>query len=140
MALYVRHAAWLNTAPKLPKGDKSPSKTRREKLEGQGIEPDMPPLEWGDYLVGYLFEFGPTTATGMGNVPVAPSCIESWQRQTGLSLTPWEFLTLQRLSREYASEAAQATEDGRRAPFAESSDDARLQAQRVQRDLDTFLN
>ncbi|WP_051971855.1 hypothetical protein [Massilia sp. 9096] len=139
MALYVRHAAWLNAAPKPPKGDNTPSKSRRETLEGEGIEPELPPLEWGGYLVEYLFEFGPTTATGMGSVPVEPQCIESWQRQTGLNLSPWEFLTLQRLSKEYAAEASNATEPDRFAPFTESSDAARLQALREERDMNTFL-
>jgi hypothetical protein len=139
MALYVRHAAWLSAVPKPPKGDKSEPQSRRESLDGEGIEPEMPPLEWGGYLVEYLFEFGPTTATGMGNVPVSPPCIESWQRQTGLTLSPWEFLTLQRLSKEYAAEASQATEPSRPAPYTESSDFARLQALRAERDIDTFL-
>lgn len=109
-------------------------------LDDEGVEPEMPPLEWGEYLIGWLFEVGPTVFTGMGAGPVPPPNIESWQRQSGLTLSPWEFKTLLRLSAEYSGESSLATKPDRSAPFAESSDAQRLHAARLQRNLDKFLD
>ena len=82
--VYVRHSAWLNAVPEKPEGDKSkePEKSRRETL-GDTIE--MPPCDCG-YLVGYLFEVGPT----MGESPVTHTEIANWQRNTGIELNSWE--------------------------------------------------
>jgi len=107
--------------PDAPEGEKSPKKSRRELLDGEGIDPEMPPLEWGEYLIGYLFEFGPTVFTGMGAGPVPPPNIESWQRQTGLTLSPWEFKTLLRLTAEYSGESALASKPDRPAPWQPES-------------------
>lgn len=126
--------------PDAPEGEKSPRKSRHQLLEDEGIEPEMPHLEWGEYLIQYLFELGPTVLTGMGVGPVDPPHIESWQRQMGLSLSPWEVKTLLRLSNDYAGEAASSTKPDRKPPFEESSDGARLQAARLQRNMDKFLD
>jgi hypothetical protein len=126
--------------PDAPEGEKSPRKSRHHLLEDEGIEPEMPQLEWGEYLIQYLFEFGPTVLTGMGSGPVSPPHIESWQRQLGLSLSPWEVRLLLRLSGEYAGESAAASKPDRPPPFKESSDGARLQAARLQRNMDKFLD
>lgn len=77
----------------------------------------MPPLEWGEYLVQYLFEFGPTAFTGMAAGPVPPPYIEAWERKVGISLSPWEFKTLLRMSGEYAGESAMASKRDRPAPW-----------------------
>lgn len=107
--------------PDAPEGEKSPKtsprKPRREQLEDEGIEPEMPHLEWGEYLIGWLFEVGPTVFTGMGAGPVPPPHVESWQRQMGLSLSPWEVKTLLRLSAEYSGESALANKPDRPAPW-----------------------
>lgn len=132
--------AWLGAAPDAPEGEKSPRKSRKELLTDEGIEPEMPPLEWGAYLVDYLFEVGPTAFVGMGVAPIPPPFLESWQRQIGLALYPWEVRTLLRMSAEYAGESAAATKVDRPAPFADSSDAARLRDARMRRNLDKFLD
>lgn len=68
--------------------------------------------EVGDeiYLVTYLMEIGPVASTGMGVDRISHQEIESWQRQIGVSLAPWEVRLLRRLSGEYAGEAHRATE------------------------------
>jgi len=98
-------------------GEKPPRLTRREMLENEGAEIEMPPLEWGEYLVAHLFEFGPTVAAGMGSAPVGAGELESWSRLTGISLSPWEARTLLRLSREYLGESHRATEQNCPAPW-----------------------
>lgn len=98
--------------PEVPQpktGARIPQKSRREVLKAAGVEPDMPPLEWGRYLVEYLFEFGPTVAAGMGSGPLPPSEIEAAQRLLGIQLQPWEARLLLRLSREYLQESHRAT-------------------------------
>jgi len=77
----------------------------------------MPPLEWGRYLVDYLFEFGPTMAAGMGAGPLMPSEVEAAQRLLGVQFQPWEARLLLRLSREYLEESHRATEQNCPAPW-----------------------
>lgn len=140
MALYVRHSAWLNAIPetKEPQQGAPRAKSRREAMEDNGITPGMPPLEWGEYLIGYLFEFGPSMAAGMGCAPISASEIESWQRLLGVEFHPWESRLLRRLSCEYTGESALASKPDRPAPFETPEDiDRRLRAE-VRR-MDSFL-
>jgi hypothetical protein len=101
-------------------------KSRRDEMKADDVEPDMPPVEWGRYLVEYLFEFGPTMAAGMGSAPLAPSEIEAAQRLLGIQLQPWEARLLLRLSREYLEESHRATQYNCappwRDPIAEQAD------------------
>lgn len=116
----MRHTAWLNAVPEAPKQGASataPRKSRRDELNGAGIEPEMPSLEWGQYLVGYLFELGPTMAAGMGAGPLMPSELESAQRLLGIEFQPWEARLLLRLSREYLEESHRATEENCAPPW-----------------------
>jgi hypothetical protein len=109
--------------PELPEGQKrrgAPQKPRREQIEDDGREPLMPPLDWGDYLVEYLFEIGPTLPTGMGSAPLTPPVIESAQRLLGIEFQPWEARLLLRLSREYLAESLKATKDGCPPPWVDS--------------------
>ena len=98
--------------PEKPEGDKSkePEKSRRATL-GDTIE--MPPCD-GGYLVGYLFEVGPT----MGESPVTHTEIESWQRNTGIELNSWEARTVRSLSIAYMNESHKATKRDCPAPYA----------------------
>ena len=77
----------------------------------------MPPLDWGHYLVDYLFELGPTVAAGMGSGPLPPSEIEAAQRLLGIQFRPGEARLLLRLSREYLQESHRATEENCRPPW-----------------------
>jgi hypothetical protein len=109
-------------------------------LEDEGVEPEMPPLEWGLHLVQYLFKLGPTVIAGMGAGPIPPPYIETWERRTGIELSPWEFEQILRMSSEYAGESALASKPDRPAPYAESSDAQRLRAAQLQRKMDAFLD
>jgi hypothetical protein len=128
----VRHAAWLNAVPDVPQpktGPRVPQKSRREALKANGVEPEMPSLEWGRYLVEYLFEFGPTVPAGMGSAPLPPSEIEAAQRVLGIQLQPWEARLLLRLSREYLQESHRATEQHCAPPWSDpASEKADLMA------------
>lgn len=75
----------------------------------------MPPCD-ALYLVGYLFEIGPT----MGEGPMTHGEIESWMRNTGIRLNTWEIRTLKRLSLDYLGESHKATERGRPAPWEDA--------------------
>ena len=80
------------------------------------IEPEMPPCH-APHMVGYLFEIGPTMAAGMGNGPITHGEIESWQRNTGITLDAWESRTLKRLSLEYLNESYKSEERDCPPPF-----------------------
>ena len=59
-------------------------------------------------MIGYLFEIGPASSTGMGSAPIAFLEILAWMSLTGIALTAWEARSLRRLSVEYVSESRKA--------------------------------
>ena len=75
----------------------------------------MPPCD-ATYLVGYLFEIGPT----LGETPLTHSEIEAWMRNTGIRLSTWEARVLKRLSIEYLDESRQATDAARPSPWSDA--------------------
>ncbi|MFA7278908.1 MAG: hypothetical protein WC100_02325 [Sterolibacterium sp.] len=79
--------------------------------------PEMPPLEEGSYLVGYLLELGPVHASGMGQGPISHESILAWQALTGIELEPWEARLLRRLSCDYLSESHRAQKLGCEPPW-----------------------
>ena len=103
--------------PEKVEGDKSKTreKSRRDALKRGDEDLDMPPCD-ALYLVGYLFEIGPTMSEG----PLTHGEIESWMRNTGLRLNTWEVRTLKRLSIDYLAESQKATERGRSAPWIDA--------------------
>lgn len=79
--------------------------------------PEMPPVEGGGYLLGYLWEIGPTIAAGMGAGPITHQELRAWQDNTGVVLQPWEARFLRRLSLEYLSAAHKAEKGHCPAPW-----------------------
>ena len=75
----------------------------RDNRKDENYTPDMPPTNAGGYLVAYLFEVGPTMASGMGMGPVTHQEIAAWQSLTGIPLTPWDARAIRRLSIEYSN-------------------------------------
>ncbi|MBP7647149.1 MAG: hypothetical protein KA751_10400 [Comamonas sp.] len=115
----MRQAAWLNARPKKADGDKGSASelSRRERLAKEGItHPAMPPCQ-AEYLLGYLFEMGPTAQTGMGEVPITHRDIAAWMGNTGIRLSPWQARTLHRLSLDYVTESHKATRSAHPAPW-----------------------
>lgn len=68
----------------------------------------MPPVDAAGYLIGHLFEIGPTLAAGMGAAPITHVEMRAWQDVTGIALQPWEIRILRRLSADYLDESHQA--------------------------------
>ena len=84
--------------------------SRRECIERDGGEIEMPPFDEGEYLIAYLYELGPTVAAGMGAGPVTFAEMAAWQAARGFELEPWEARLLRRLSVDYLAESHRATE------------------------------
>lgn len=108
----MRHSAWLGAVPEAKEGARADSAelSRRERIERDGGEIETPPFDQGDYLIGYLYEVGPTVAAGMGAGPVTFTEIAAWQAARGFELEPWEARLLRRLSVDYLAESHRATE------------------------------
>lgn len=113
--------------------------SRREDLAARGLPIEMPPLEWGQYLLDYLFEFGPTMAAGMGSGPLTAVEISAWQDLLGIEFEPWEARLLRRLSNEYLGESYAATKRDRPPPFGASKVLTKAKARDIERNLDAFL-
>jgi len=65
------------------------------------------------YLVEYMIELGVT----YGEQAVPYSEIESWQRQSGIELQPWEARIVKQLSEAYLSESHAARDPDAKAPW-----------------------
>jgi hypothetical protein len=122
LKLYVRQSAWLNATPERPKHDKSeaPRLSRLERLrkdrKDDDYQPEMPPVD-AEYLIGYLWEVGPTMAAGGYPGPITNEELRAWQSNTGITLQPWEARFLRRLSHEYLSESHRAEKRDAKAPW-----------------------
>ena len=69
------------------------------------------------YLVNALMEAGPTTAAGMGEVPLTWADLMAYQSGAGRDFQPWELRLIRRLSGEYLSESMRAKAPDARAPW-----------------------
>lgn len=85
----------------------------------EGEELEMPPCD-SAYLLAYLFELGPTVSNGMGDAPISHGEIESWMRNTGVALNPWECRVLKRLSVDYMRESHKASARDCPAPWEDA--------------------
>lgn len=74
---------------------------------------ELPPTGFGQHLVDYLFEVGPSC----GGEPLTYSEVAAWQGITGVRLDAWEAETLRRLSVEYLNERDAAADPERPAPY-----------------------
>ena len=136
MSLYVRHAAWLATVPERAKNDtfEGPRLSRLETLRidsrkdsrkdrrEEDYQPEMPPLDGAAYLLGYLFEVGPTMAAGMGAAPITHTELRAWMDLTGVRIAPWEVRTLRRLSHDYLVASREAEKINCRPPWQPNGD------------------
>lgn len=110
--------AWLQATPvseqdqaktlSQRKRAEAPSVTRLELLAEKGVEPELPDLSCGHYLVDYLMEAGPVSPGGMGAVPLSWADLVAWSSSTGITLAPWEARMLRRLSAEYLDQSRKA--------------------------------
>lgn len=97
--------------------------------------PEMPPLDDGGYLVGYLLEIGPVQASGMGQGPISHESILAWQTLTGIELQPWEARALRRLSGEYLSEQHRAEKLGVEPPWKPEGEEIKREQTALQQSL-----
>ncbi len=103
--------AWLYAAPKaLNEGALAGSdkRTRIQRLEEGGNSPDVPPLPFGTYLLGALFEAGPVSYAAMGEIALTHEAIGWYQLNNGIQLSPWEISVLRRLSSVWITEGKAA--------------------------------
>jgi hypothetical protein len=84
------------------------TQSRLKQYQASGSFIEMPPLS-ASHLVAYLFDVGPTYPGAMGSVAIPYSEIESWQRQSGIELQPWEIKAIRMASIAYANQSQLAT-------------------------------
>lgn len=75
----------------------------------------MPPVEWGQYLLDYLWEFGPTKKDG----PLEPNDLIGWEHLLGVEWEPFESRLLIQLSKTYLSESHSASKREAPCPWPE---------------------
>lgn len=95
---------------------------RKDRNDPQ-YHPDMPPVDT-EYLLGYLWEVGPTMAAGGYPGPVTHQELHKWMALTGIDLHPWQVRFLRRLSGEYIAESQRAEKFDCPAPWKLETDPA----------------
>lgn len=137
----MRHSAWLGAVPEAAPGARADAVklSRRERIERDGGEIEMPPFDEGEYLIAYLYELGPTVAAGMGAGPVTFAEMAAWQAARGFELEPWEARLLRRLSVDYLAESHQATRRDCPPPYMDSRSLKKAIAREMERNMDMFL-
>ena len=95
----------------------------RKVRNDEKYHPEMPPVG-AAYLIGYLWEVGPTMANGGYPGPVTHEEILAWQELTGIELKPWEMRFLRNLSREHLAESQRAEKRDCQAPWKIETDPA----------------
>lgn len=126
-------------APGKPSAKLPPPVSRRDAFKRRGAEVQMPPIQWGGYILDYLFEVGPTMPSGMGSGPLTFSEIEAWQRAVGIRLSPFEAQLLRRLSVEYFGESHSATKADSPPPYGVSLRLVEVSQKEINRKLDQFF-
>lgn len=96
--MFTKYYVWLYTVPDKQEG------SRIEQYLEAGRE-----IIWPDitcrYLFDYLMQVGPCQVNGMGQVAIGWQELESWQKQQGLVLNPWELSIIRKASAAYAEQA-----------------------------------
>jgi len=112
--------AWLDALV-----EESPTRTRSrlaryQEEASRGYRPhqlEMPPVEYGGYLLQYLMEVGPATSNGFGPGVISWQELQAWEHMTGVILTSWEATTLRMLSGHYVSQHAKSSDPMCPAPY-----------------------
>jgi hypothetical protein len=102
----------------------------------------MPPAGDAEYLIGYLWEVGPTLMLGGHAGPITHEELRAWVDLTGFELEPWEVRFIRRLSGEYLHEAYRATKRDCPAPVRQenSARDLAAVAKSLQQTLKEMAN
>lgn len=95
--------------------------SRRQKIEANGGEITLPPVDLGAYLVHYLWEVGPAASAGFGLAAVTFAELHAWQKCAGIDLQPWEVRILRLLSSDYIAESKRAEKPDSPAPYSNNT-------------------
>lgn len=122
----MQHGAWLGAVPDPPpsaKKAKSPAppstKTRLQRLKDaardEDFQPEMPDPGSAQYLLDHFWTVGPS----QGDEAISSGELAAYQRNMGISLSPWECRTLRRLSIDFINERQRATAHDSKSPWSE---------------------
>lgn len=106
--------AWLQSTP-----EKS-EKSRFKQLQGINEDHpslDLPPVDLGAYLLGYLQELDFCMKGESGMSALSFFELSAWQDSTDLRLSSWEILALKHLSGEYVNQLHRSRDPDESAPY-----------------------
>ena len=116
--------AWLKSPPKGWEVNRYAHYTK-EDPEHPALE--LPYIEYGEHLIGYLHEVGFCRFTGMGVEELSFLEIKAWCEATSTVLEPWESLALRDLSSAYLYQYRESENPAAPAPYIGGSVEVRRQ-------------
>lgn len=84
-------------------------------VENSGLPMEMPPVSWGNDLLDYLWEIGPTKKDG----PIEAVDLVHWEHLLGIKWQPYQSRLLIKLSRAYLDESHAAAKQMAKCPWPE---------------------
>ncbi|ATQ74858.1 hypothetical protein CR152_10230 [Massilia violaceinigra] len=93
--------------------------SRLDRYKRDKVQPDMPPIDGGEYLINYFWEVGPVIAGMDGPVVISQAEIRAWQENAGIDLQPWQAGLLRRLSQDYLAQSHAAKDSACKPPYGE---------------------
>lgn len=122
--------AWLSATLETDSKVKAEPVNRMKQIRDRGDYPALPHNP-APYLTDWLFDVGPTCASGMGEGVITYTELANWQAISGVELEPWEARLLRRLSAAYAGENYEARKRDHPAPFGGDKSDLEVSRDRV---------
>lgn len=102
MTLFARHYAWLHTKPS------KQDSTRFAQFSSDEDNPSpllqMPKIEFGQYLLDYAFEIGPSNSGSEGPTVITWTDIKDWSDLLGVKLDMWEILVVREISKAFVAQ------------------------------------
>lgn len=97
--------------------------THGERIQSNDGKLSNPPLPGAAHLLRHFEGAGRALYGGMGAAPLTHGELRAYQRNSGVTLNPWEVATLRRMSEAWCAELQRADDPAATPPYIESLDE-----------------
>jgi hypothetical protein len=102
LTLFARHYAWLHTKPSKQDSTRFAQFSSDEENPSPLLE--MPKIEFGQYLLDYAFEIGPSNSGSDGPTIITWTDVKDWSDLVKVNLDMWEILVIREISKAFVAQ------------------------------------